>query len=368
MGGTAVIMPRTKTNVAWLSLSFLFWGLPSSALAQSSEPPAAAGAQSGLGGASTTGAASARGQLAEPQSPGSIHGTVVDRTGAFIVGARVKLTEDDPSQNQEVSSDDGGQFLFANVTPGLFQLTITLSGFATQSLSGVLSSGEVYTVPQTTLAIATATTEIRVVPTVVEVAEDEIKVEEKQRVLGVFPNFYVSYVPNAAPLSPKQKFELPGRRSGSSDLRTEWSHRRNSAGAKRFQRIRARRARLCKALRRVLCRPCYRHVHRKSDPAVAPETRSTLFLQGKRQQAIADSLCDCQRRDLQGRQRPLAGKLFEYPRKPSRRRHLKSLLSSEKSRWRGVNVRKRSHRNWRISRREYLSRISSRSPLMPFAA
>jgi hypothetical protein len=120
----------------------------------------------------------------------------------------VKLTGDDPSQNQEVSSDDGGQFLFANVTPGLFQLTITLTGFATQSLSGVLSSGEVYTVPQTTLAIATATTEIRVVPTVVEVAEDEIKVEEKQRVLGVIPNFYVSYIPNAAPLNPKQKFEL----------------------------------------------------------------------------------------------------------------------------------------------------------------
>jgi hypothetical protein len=43
---------------------------------------------------------------------------------------------------------------------------------------------------------------------VVEVAEDEIKVEEKQRVLGVIPNFYVSYIPNAAPLSPKQKFEL----------------------------------------------------------------------------------------------------------------------------------------------------------------
>jgi hypothetical protein len=208
MGGTAVIMAKTKTRVAWLSLSFLFWGLPSSALAQSSEPPATAGAQSGLGGAATTGAASARGQLAEPQPPGSIHGTVVDRTGAFIVGARVKLTGDDPSQNQEVSSDDGGQFLFANVTPGLFQLTITLTGFATQSLSGALSSGEVYTVPQTTLAIATAATEIRVVPTVVEVAEDEIKVEEKQRVLGVIPNFYVSYIPNAAPLSPKQKFEL----------------------------------------------------------------------------------------------------------------------------------------------------------------
>jgi len=42
----------------------------------------------------------------------------------------------------------------------------------------------------------------------VEVAEDEIKVQEKQRVLGVVPNFYVTYIPDAAPLTSKQKFEL----------------------------------------------------------------------------------------------------------------------------------------------------------------
>ena len=41
-----------------------------------------------------------------------------------------------------------------------------------------------------------------------EVAQDQIKAEEKQRVLGVFPNFYVTYVHDAAPLTPKQKFEL----------------------------------------------------------------------------------------------------------------------------------------------------------------
>jgi hypothetical protein len=42
----------------------------------------------------------------------------------------------------------------------------------------------------------------------VDIAEDEIKVEEKQRVLGVVPNFYVSYDHNPVPLSSKQKFEL----------------------------------------------------------------------------------------------------------------------------------------------------------------
>jgi hypothetical protein len=40
------------------------------------------------------------------------------------------------------------------------------------------------------------------------VAEVQIKEQEKQRVLGVIPNFYVSYVPNAVPLNSKQKFEL----------------------------------------------------------------------------------------------------------------------------------------------------------------
>ena len=39
-------------------------------------------------------------------------------------------------------------------------------------------------------------------------AQEQIKEQEKQRVLGIFPNFYVSYVPNAAPLTSKQKFEL----------------------------------------------------------------------------------------------------------------------------------------------------------------
>ena len=39
-------------------------------------------------------------------------------------------------------------------------------------------------------------------------AEAEIKHEEKQRVLGVVPDFYVSYVPDAVPLSSEQKFEL----------------------------------------------------------------------------------------------------------------------------------------------------------------
>jgi len=206
MGGMAVmIMPTYKAKLAWLSLGILLCGLAT--LAQSQEPPVAASATSDQPAASVP-AASARGSLPEPQPSGSISGTVVDATGAFIVGARVSITRKDPSPYREVLSGDDGQFSFINIPAGPFGLTITAPGFAAQTFTGTLRSGEVYTVPQTTLAVATAVTEVRVVPKRIEVAEDEIKEEEKQRVLGVIPNFYVTYLPNAVPLSAKQKFEL----------------------------------------------------------------------------------------------------------------------------------------------------------------
>jgi hypothetical protein len=142
------------------------------------------------------------------QSSGSISGTVVDPTGAAVAGALVTLTRQDQSGNQQMPSGDNGQFSFANVAPGTFQVTIAAGGFAKQALSGTLHAGENYVVPQVALALATETTQVRVGP---QIAEAQIKAEEKQRVLGVIPNFYVSYIPNPVPLTPKQKFELAWR-------------------------------------------------------------------------------------------------------------------------------------------------------------
>ncbi len=105
-------------------------------------------------------------------------------------------------------SGTDGQFSFANIAPGPFQLTITSAGFATQTSSGVLHPGQTYVLLNTALAVATAVTDVQVELTQTEVAEEEIKIEEKQRVLGIVPNFYVSYVKDAAPLNSKQKFKL----------------------------------------------------------------------------------------------------------------------------------------------------------------
>ena len=43
------------------------------------------------------------------------------------------------------------------------------------------------------------------------IAQMQIKAQEKQRVLSVLPNFYTSYIWNAAPLNTRQKFSLSTR-------------------------------------------------------------------------------------------------------------------------------------------------------------
>jgi carboxypeptidase family protein len=128
--------------------------------------------------------------------------------GAVIAGALVKVSRQDPPLNQETTSDSDGQFYFVGIAPGPFQLTVTSPGFAMQTLSGTLHSGEDFSVPPVEMTVAGSASEVRVSMTPVEVAEAEIKDEEKQRVLGVIPNFYVTYNPAAVPLHPRQKFEL----------------------------------------------------------------------------------------------------------------------------------------------------------------
>jgi hypothetical protein len=144
------------------------------------------------------------------QVSGYISGTVLDKSGAVALGAQVRLVREVQSPTQEVLSGSNGQFSFADLAPGPFQLTIAAEGFEPQMVSGALRPGETYIVPEIRLAIATVVTEVRVAAglTPIEVAQDQIREQEKQLVLGFIPNFYVSYVPDAAPLVPKQKFEL----------------------------------------------------------------------------------------------------------------------------------------------------------------
>ena len=138
--------------------------------------------------------------------PGTIRGTVVDQDGALVANAKIVL-EPAGSAFIESVSDNSGNFNFTGVPPGPFKLSFTSDGFAPQTISGILQPGEDHVTPPVQLVVAT-TVEVEVHETQVEVAEEQIQVEEKQRIFGVVPNFYVSYVPNAAPLDKRQKFQL----------------------------------------------------------------------------------------------------------------------------------------------------------------
>jgi hypothetical protein len=153
-------------------------------------------------------------QESDQQSPGTITGTISDPSGAAIPGAIVKLTRAGQTSLAQAVSDEDGRFVFLDVAPGEFRLTITVEGFQTQEVSGTVHPREDYLAPQITLSLAVQITSVTVTPkTQEEVAEQQIKAQETQRVLGFVPNFYVSYVSNAAPLTFKQKMELAGKTS-----------------------------------------------------------------------------------------------------------------------------------------------------------
>jgi hypothetical protein len=143
----------------------------------------------------------------DTSSTGKISGTIAVQSGALATGAQVKITRDGQPP-AEMTSGDNGDFSFSNQPSGPFVLTVTATGFETKTFSGTLREGTAFVVPEIVLEVARATTEVNVSMTVEEVAEQQIEYQEKQRVLGFIPNFYASYVPDAAPLNPRQKFQL----------------------------------------------------------------------------------------------------------------------------------------------------------------
>jgi hypothetical protein len=147
------------------------------------------------------------------QTLGTISGRVVDQNGNFIVAAHVKLSREGHPLLQEVVSDVEGHFTLVGVAAGPFQITVAAEGFATRELPGILDPGEALAMPEIALSIAASTTEVQVSVTNYELAEEQIKVQEMQRVLGVIPNFYVTYQQDALPLRPRQKFELAWKTS-----------------------------------------------------------------------------------------------------------------------------------------------------------
>ena len=142
---------------------------------------------------------------------GSVFGAVVDVNGSAIAGAQITLTGKTAMEQRTLISETNGEFTFPNLPPGTYFITVDAKGFQPYtSPEFTVSTGQAYEIPNIQLSIAPVKTQVVVRPTEV-IAQMQIKAEENQRVLGVFPNFHTSYVWNAAPMNTKQKFSLSAR-------------------------------------------------------------------------------------------------------------------------------------------------------------
>jgi hypothetical protein len=148
----------------------------------------------------------------KPQ-PGIIVGTAVDVNDDAIPGATVSLESPLVSDSRALVSNDNGFFEFKDLEPGTaYHLTISAPGFADWTSPEImLKPGQYVIVKGTKLQVAMALTTVTVGYSPKEVATEQVKLEEQQRIFGFIPNFYVSYDQNAAPLTAKLKFELAAK-------------------------------------------------------------------------------------------------------------------------------------------------------------
>lgn len=162
-----------------------------------------------------SGAAQQSSELPESPTPkASITGVVTDTDGAAVAGASVLLTHPGrPSAaGQKTVSAPGGGFAFNDVAAGSFEISVMADGFAAQTVAGTVAPGQQEELTAIALR-ASVNIGVNVSSNTVELAEIEVRQEEKQRVAGIIPNFYIVYGGSAAPLDVKQKYRLAWRTS-----------------------------------------------------------------------------------------------------------------------------------------------------------
>jgi len=146
-----------------------------------------------------------------PSAPqtATIVGTVLDVNGGTVPGASVVLQGPVPDDHRALVTQDNGFFKLDGVKPGIpYRVVVGARGFANWASNGVIvEPGQFFILKGITLRVATVQATVTVVPAE-QLAVEQVKAEEKQRILGFIPNFYVVYDRNAVPLTPKLKFQL----------------------------------------------------------------------------------------------------------------------------------------------------------------
>ncbi len=66
---------------------------------------------------------------AQTANSGNVAGAVTDASGAFVVGANIALTDKATNTPRTTTSNEAGHYVFANVPPGEYDITVTKTGF-----------------------------------------------------------------------------------------------------------------------------------------------------------------------------------------------------------------------------------------------
>lgn len=138
----------------------------------------------------------------------SIVGVVVDTQDALIPDATVQVTGDS-APGHSIKSNDQGAFALNDLPAGkALHVTIKATGFGDWNSDAiVLTPGQMLDLQTIKLVVAATVTEVAAASPE-KVAIEQIQLAERQRLLGVLPNFYVTYDTRFVPVSPKLKFRL----------------------------------------------------------------------------------------------------------------------------------------------------------------
>lgn len=148
------------------------------------------------------------------QETGSMSGTVSDAYGDVIPGAMVTLDGLVSEDRRQVVANDTGGFAFNGLRGNAsYRVTISAKGFVTwTSAEIILASGQYVPLKGIELKIEGEQTSVMVYGSTAQIAVEQVRIEEQQRVLGFIPNFYVVYdSKNTVPLTTKLKFKLAMR-------------------------------------------------------------------------------------------------------------------------------------------------------------
>ncbi len=95
---------------------------------------------------------------------GTITGTVRDMSGAVVPGAKVALTNQATKVVDNATANHDGSFVFPDLLPGTYRVSVSMTGFATWQESGIaLHSQESLALPNIALHVATAKQQVTVV-------------------------------------------------------------------------------------------------------------------------------------------------------------------------------------------------------------